>query len=275
MPNIPHNGHNLSGANSHAFAADPVPSIVVGPAETGNAQPSHPPGARPGPDGHGRSPTLEPTFADPVRPGHGRPPHDADFFALDSRALLEQHTGKVLGPRSPAGKVEMTRGQAAAAQMFKANLDASDPSCILRTQGEFTQAFGCREENMYALGPMHYGPANALSKPVGRDGATCFIHSRPSASGASADFPTGQDYLIAHKRSHGNTNGLEGHMLYHHAADKFYGYQGKVNPKTQLPEFHELENPFDMGPSQRGRESLRSLPDQESWGQHLINWPGR
>lgn len=196
------------------------------------------------------------------------------LFELGSRAFVEYRTGEALGPKTPTGKVDMDPAQAAACHLFKNNLRAMDPSGRLRTQGEFTQAFARRGNSIHAMGPMHYARGTSLTRPGGIPGATFFIHSPASpASGSADNFPSNADFLIAYKRSQGNTNEMEGQMMYHHGEDKFYGYQGKVNPETRLPEFRELENPFDMGPSRPILRAVQTLPDENSWGHHFINWP--
>lgn len=204
-------------------------------------------------------PHISGDHQNPFRTQQASPqPRSPTLFELGSaetgnRAIVEFRTNTVLGPIKPTGKVDMDPAQAAASHLFRNNLRAMDPSGRLRTQGEFTQAFARRGNSIHALGPMHFARGTSLARPAGIPGATFFIHS-PSSS-------------------HGNTNGMEGQMMYHHGEDKFYGYQGKVNPETRLPEFQELENPFDMGPSRPVLRAAQTLPDENSWGHHFINWP--
>lgn len=194
-------------------------------------------------------------------------------FELGSRAFAEVRLGRPLGPRTPSGKLAMDRGQAAASEMFRANLNALDPAGTLRNRGGFIQAFQCRDELMHALGPMQYGPVMALRPVPGVDGAHYVIHTRPPTAAGARDFPTNLDFLMACNRSRGNSNSVLCHLFYDHRAGHFYAYQGQLHPETGKPEFKQLENPYDMGPTLPGRQNLRSLPDPETWGQHLINWP--
>lgn len=233
---------------------------------------------RPGPDGH---PAELARYLDAARnsvaqwqPRDGHPMPGADYKELATRTFVELRTGAKLGPKLPAGVREMDRAQSAAAQMFKANLNASDPNGTLRLRGEFIQAYSVRGEYMQAASPMKYGPVASLEKMPVVDGATHVIHTRPAA-GDTIDFPTSLDFLMAHKRSQGGAHTVSSHMLYDQRADRFYGYEGKVNPQTRQPEFHELVVPFDMGPPLQGRQSLRSLPDASTWGHHFINWDAR
>ena len=61
--------------------------------------------------------------------------------------------------------------------------------------------------------------------------------------------------------------------MYDAGKDKFFAYDGKLHAETGGAVYHELVNPFDMGPKVSGAESVKSLPDPETYGQHFINWP--
>lgn len=257
-----------------APTANPAAGSSATPPSTPHA-PTPPTVTRPGPDGH---PAELARYLDAARntvarwhPREGFPMPTQTYKELATRTFVELRTGARLGPKLPAGVREMDRAQSAAAQMFKANLNAADPHGSLRQRGEFIQAYSVRGEYMQAASPMKYGPVTSLEKMPVVDGATHVIHTRPAA-GDTLDFPTSLDFLMAHKRSQGSTNTVSSHMLYDQRADKFYGYEGKVHPETRKPEFHELVVPFDMGPPLQGRQSIRSLPDAATWGHHFIHW---
>jgi hypothetical protein len=171
-------------------------------------------------------------------------------------------------PRTPAGIKEMTPDQAAASQLFRQNLNAVDPTGVLRRRGGFGQAYSRFGNHMVANSPMRHEPGGSVNVPprYHAPGTTQIIHSNPGPGGP----PSAADYFSAYVQSLGGHHGVQVEMLYHHGEDKFYGYDGKADPATGQPSFHELVNPYDMGAPRTGAESLRKLPDPGAYRRHPI-----
>lgn len=198
----------------------------------------------------------------------GSPTHQG----LLTRARMGQGLGEHIGPTEAMGALEMTREQAAAAHLFKQNLEAVDPARTLRAQGEFGQAYRTIGENVVANTPLHYEQGGQVTVPPRSHlpGTNYIIHSHPPTH---PGFPTDSDYYSAYIQSQGNRNSVKGEMVYDVAKDKFYGYQGRLHPETNAPAYHELVNPFDTGPMPPVAESIKPLPDPGTYGYHFINWP--
>lgn len=221
---------------------------------------------------HSPAPELHHTSPLPPRPD------SPTYLELNARSQWEQVIQNTVGPVQPAGHREMDPGQAAAATMFRNNLNSLDPSGRHREAGEFSQAYGGRDGRMVATTPMVYSRGQAVSLPHPLPPGTEYVvhsHNRPPPH-ADNNFPSGEDYRSAYLSSAGNSNGVKGEMLYIPHEDRFLYYQGRLNPRTRAPEFHELVNPFRMrspSPREGSLERARPLPDPATYGQHFIHWP--
>ncbi len=191
---------------------------------------------------------------------------------LLAQARTGQELGEHMGPTEAMGVREMTREEAAATHLFKQNLDAVDPARTLRNQGEFGQAYRPGDQGMLANTPLHFEPGGQVTVPPRAHSpeTTHIIHSHPPSH---PGFPTDADYYSAYIQSQGNRNGVKGEIMYDAAKDKFFAYQGKLHAETGGAAYHELVNPFDMGPKALGPQASKALPDPDSYGQHFINWP--
>ena len=243
-------------------------------ARTGQALPS---GANPP-----APPLLVTHPANPNPPLHTVPPGDAmnpryrpgspTHQYLHAQALMGRNLGEHMGPTEAAGMLEMTREQAAATHLFKQNLDAIDPSRTLRNQGEFGQAYTPLGDAVVANSPLHFEQGGQVTVPprAHQPGTGYIIHSHPPGH---PGFPTDADYYSAYIQSEGNRNEVKSEIMYDAGKDKFFAYQGRLHPETGGAAYHELVNPFDMGPKVSEAESVKMLPDPETYGQHFINWP--
>jgi hypothetical protein len=233
--------------------------------------PGLPAAARP----HEAFPPASPQPA-PVAPTHPPwlRPDSPTLRALQTNRDLEDILQLTLGSNVPAGVKEMTREQAAAATMFKNNMDALDPTGLLRSMGEFGQSYRPEGNGLVANAPIHYMVGGAMFQPPAsyHPGTTQMIHSHPDMPGYKNDYPSDADYLHAYFATQGNRGALQGEMFYHPGSDKFFAYEPKVD-STGYPRFHELVNPYDMGRASGGFEAHRPLPDPDTYGHHFINWP--
>ena len=191
---------------------------------------------------------------------------------LHVNARMGREIGEHIGPTEALGTLEMDREQAAVAHLFKQNLEAVDPGRTLRAQGEFGQAYRSMGEHVVANTPIHFEQGGQVTVPprAHLPGTAYIVHSHPPTH---PGFPTDGDYYSAYIQSEGGRNGVKGEMVYDVARDKFYGYQGRINPETNAPAYHELVNPFDTGPIRPVAETSMPFPDPGTYGHHFINWP--
>ena len=222
---------------------------------------------------HSGHPTAPPTPA-PAEENWFRP-NSPTYLSLKNEADFEKILGFTFGSSIPAGVKEMTREQAAATTLFKNNLEAFDPTGILRGIGEFGQAFRRDGDAMAANNDIHYMVGGAMFMPPGSyvPETSQVIHSHLLEPSHINNYPSDADYYAAYVGTKGNTGNLKGETMYHPQSGKFYYYEPKLDPATGHPVFHELVNPFDMGPPAGGFEARRTLPDEQTYGNHFINWP--
>jgi hypothetical protein len=156
-------------------------------------------------------------------------PYSPTHRHLLGQARSGQALGEHMGPTEAMGTLEMDREQAAAAHLFKQNLEAVDPSRNLRTQGEFGQAYRATEGHIVANTPIHFEQGGQVTVPprAHLPGTTYIIHSHPPTH---PGFPTDADYYSAYIQSQGNRNGVKGEMVYDVAKDKFYGFPDPAMP---------------------------------------------
>ncbi|MDB5104469.1 MAG: hypothetical protein JWP91_2158 [Fibrobacteres bacterium] len=247
--------------------------------DTGNLQvladaalmpPPRPPSAGPSAHaGHESQPPLQ------SQPDSWFRPQSPTYTALKLDSEIERDFGFTLAHPFPSGTKEMDLEQAAATEMFRNNMNAFDPTGILRSNGEFGQTFRAEGGGVTANNPIHFMFGGSMFMPPGSYTAETSqaIHSHPDNPAHKNDYPSNADYFAAYVSSQGNTGRLKGEMFYHPGSDKFFGYEPRLNPATGMPEFHEYVNPFDMGKPPGNFEYNRPLPDPGSYGHHFINWP--
>lgn len=219
-------------------------------------------------------------------PAPGAPPPGAgdDWFrpasptynALKTNADLEKIAGFTWGNSVPAGIKEMTPEQAAATTLFKNNMEAFDPTGLLRAAGEFGQSYRPEAGGVAANADLHYMTGGAMYMPAAsfRPETSQMIHSHPNDPGHKNDYPSDADHYHAYLATKGNGGNLKGETFYHPGSDKFYWYEPKLEPGAFYPKFYELVNPYAQPPHTGSLEGHRRLPDPSTYGEHFMNWDG-
>ena len=203
-------------------------------------------------------------------------PASPTYNTLKGNAALEKLAGLTWGTNIPAGIKEMTPEQAAATTLFKNNIEAYDPSGVLRAIGEFGQSYRPEAGGIAANADIHYMVGGAMYLPPAsfRPETTQMIHSHPQDPSHINNYPSDADYYHAYFASKGNSNDLKGEIIYHPGSAKFYWYEPRLEEGASFPKFYELVNPYEAGPRSGNLESRRPLPDTSTYGEHFINWQG-
>lgn len=172
-------------------------------------------------------------------------PESPTFQRLLNLAEQEQWHGKLVVPTTPVATRRATVEEWGAITNFNANIKDADPNGLKRHEGEFFQTFTSKPKELdyVANHEIHYNPGGKVEPmpaSVFPPGTTEMIHSHPPGAGSA--FPSAQDYLGTYLINNGNERGI-GSILYDVGSRRYFAFEGKVNPHTNLPEFTRITQP--------------------------------